>query len=249
MSIFKLIRENKGTVLLALLALAWLLVRHPISAFLCSDPSACLLYPDSWPGLSGIDSGSSPLLVGFLAAVLFALPLGRSGLLATLVGIRLAEPLFGAIGVFMIFLGSSAFSIILVHHAVEYGMSHPKATLLRVRLKPAERLLGPVIRKNGVFWLAAGNLVGSQWQMSALGILSEVSRVRIWTGLMLGNLAGFFLLYFFGQTLSLDAISIVLLVLLLPIVLLSPVFILPLLSKSPKVLKKGKTSPGWRRKY
>ena len=190
MDVFNLIRKNKATAMLIVLAGIWLLVRTSVTAWFCQGAQACWLYPDSWPSLLGITPASPAVFVGLLAAILFALPFGRGGLLATLLAIHLAQPVFGLAGVVLIFIVSSAVSIILVHAIVEYGLRHPKAAWVHLRLKPVKSIFAPSIRKNGVLWLALGNLVGSQWHMSALGIICGVSRPHIWLGLFLGNLAG-----------------------------------------------------------
>ncbi|MBI5636007.1 hypothetical protein HY993_03545 [Candidatus Micrarchaeota archaeon] len=222
MEILGLVRKNKVAVALLALAGVWLLFRHSVSAWLCQGAQVCFLYPDYWPQLLGVTANSSPVLIGLLSGVLFALPFGRAGLLATLVGIQLAQPVFGLIGVILIFVLSSAISIIAVHSLVEYGLNHSKAAWIRARLKPAQILFSPSIRKNGVAWLSAGNLVSSQWHMSALGILCGVSRPKIWLGLFMGNLAGFALVYAFSKVPNLDAVSIVLLTLAVAIALSSP---------------------------
>ena len=110
----------------------------------------------------------------------------------------------------------------LVHAVVEYGMRHPKASWVHSRLKLIQSIFAPFIRKNAVFWLAVGNLISSQWHMSALGVICNVSRPRIWLGLFLGNLIGFTLLYSFSQVPYLDAVSSVLIVLALALALSSP---------------------------
>ena len=220
--IIDLIRKNKATTILLILATIWLLARQTLTQALCQGYQMCWLYPDSWPALLGITSTSPAILVGLLAAVLFALPFGRAGLLATLIGIHLAEPMFGIAGVTLIFTASSIISIVLVHAIVEYGLRHPKAAWVHIRLKPIQSILAPSIRKNSIVWLALGNLVGSQWHMSALGSLCNVSKPRIWLGLLLGNLAGFILLYTVSQVPNLDVVSNVLLVLAFALILSSP---------------------------
>ncbi len=215
MALLNWIRENKAIAVTACVVLAWFLFRHSITSWFCGESLFCWLYADSWPSLLGINSSSSPLLIGFLAAFLFALPLGRSGLLATLVGIHLAEPVFGFLGVAVLFVFASVASIILVQGVVEYGLRHPKAALIHLRLKPINSIFGSSIRKNGLLWISIGNLVGSQWQMGALGVLAGVRRETIWLGLLLGNLAGFVLVYFFSQVTNLDAVSVVLMVVIL----------------------------------
>ncbi|MBI5225630.1 hypothetical protein HY994_00125 [Candidatus Micrarchaeota archaeon] len=216
------IRKNKSTSSLIALALIWLLARHSVSPLICGPSPVCWLYPDSWPVLFGITAQSSPWIIGLVAAVLFALPFGRSGLLATLVGIHLAEPVFGVFGVFGLFVAASMVSIVLVQAAVEYGLHHPKSAIIHLRLAPINTLFGPSIRKNALLWISIGNLVGSQWQMGALGVVAGVRRQTIWLGLLLGNLVGFVLVYVFSQVPNLDAISVVLLVLVTALVFSSP---------------------------
>lgn len=219
----RLIRENKATSVFIALAAVWLLVRHSVAPWLCRGEAACWLYPDSWPSLLGVTPESSVFVVGLVAAVLFALPFGRSGLLATLVAIHLAEPVFGFWGVFALFLASSVVSIVAVQLFIEYVLTHPHAGWLRARIKPLEAIFGPSIRTGGVFWIAVGNLVGSQWQVGALGVLSGIARMRILVGLMVGNLAAFVLVYAFSQVPDLDAVSVMLLVLAVGVLLSSPV--------------------------
>ncbi len=219
----RLVRENVATALFIALAVVWLLVRHSVAPLICGGQAACWLYPDSWPSLLGVTPESSALLVGLVAALLFALPFGRSGLLATLVAIHLAEPVFGFWGVLALFLIASAVSIVAVHLFIEYVLTHPHAGWLRSRIKPLEAVFGPSIRSGGVFWIAVGNLVGSQWQVGALGVLSNIPRVRILAGLFAGNVAGFALVYAFAQVPDLDAVSVMLLVLAVGVLLSSPV--------------------------
>ena len=222
MNVFRLIRENKASAALIVLAVAWLASRNFIAQWFCEGAKECFLYASAWPQLLGVTTSSPVIWVGLLAFVLFALPFGRSGLLATLIGINLAQPVFGAWGVALIFVASSITSIVLVHAVVEYGMRHPKASWVHSRLKLIQSIFAPFIRKNAVFWLAVGNLVSSQWHMSALGVICNISRPRIWLGLFLGNLIGFTLLYSFSQVPYLDAVSSVLIVLALALALSSP---------------------------
>jgi len=221
--LLRIIRENPAAAFFILLAVGWLLVRHSVAPFLCQRQAACWLYPDSWPALLGVTSESSGLVVGLVAALLFALPFGRSGLLATLVAIHLAEPVFGFFGVLALFLAASLVSIVATHAFVEYVLTHPKAGWLRLRIKPLEAVFGPSIRTGGVFWIAVGHLVGSQWQVSALGVLSDIPRMRVLEGLLWGNVAGFALVYAFSQVPNLDAISVMLLVLTVGVLVSSPV--------------------------
>ncbi len=222
MEVFDAIGKNKAAAASIALAGAWLLVRHPVTEWICQGTQTCWLHPNAWPALMGVTASSPVIWVGLLAAVLFALPFGRAGLLTTLVGIHLAQPVFGVAGVALIFITSSVASIVLVHALVEYGLRHPQAAWIHLRLKPVQSVFAPSIRKNSVLWLAVGNLVGSQWHMSALGVLCGISRPRIWLGLLLGNLAGFALLYAFSEVPNLDAVSIVLLVLALALALSAP---------------------------
>ncbi len=222
MNLLDLFRKNKATAILIVLAGIWLLMRHTITESLRQGYATCWLYPDSWPSLLGITATSPAIWIGLLAAILFALPFGRTGLLATLVGIHLAQPVFGLFGAISIFIISSIVSIVLVHAIVEYSLRHPKAAWIHIRLKPVQSIFAPSIRKNSILWLAIGNLVGSQWHMSALGIICDVPRPRIWLGLLLGNLVGFVLVYFFSKVPNLDTISIMLLILTLVMALSSP---------------------------
>lgn len=222
MNFLELISKNKTTTILILLAITWFILKNSIIEWICHTNLVCAIYPNSWPTLLGITTSSSTLLVGLLASVLFALPFGRSGLLTTLLGIQLAQPAFGVIGVILIFLTSSAISIILVHAIVEYGLKHPKASWVHTRLETIQNIFAPAIRKNSVHWLAIGNLVGSQWHMSALGIMCNIPRIRIWIGLFIGNVIGFILLYLFSSIPNLDTISNVLLVIIITITISSP---------------------------
>ncbi|MFH1246756.1 MAG: hypothetical protein V1644_00085 [Candidatus Micrarchaeota archaeon] len=222
MKFLDVISKNKITAVFIILAAIWFITRHALIQLFCQGTQTCWLYPDSWPTLLGITPSSPTIWVGLLAAILFALPFGRASLLATLVGIHLAQPVFGLAGVTLIFVVSSIISVLLVHTIVEHGLRHPKAAWIHLRLKPIQSIFAPFIRKNGILWLAIGNLVGSQWHMSALGIICKVPRKNIWLGLLLGNLAGFILLYAFSQVPNLDAISTVFLVLALALALASP---------------------------
>ncbi len=219
----KLIWKNKGSAILLSLALAWLLFHRPIAAWACAGASACWLYPDSWPALLGITSQSDAWLVALLAAVLFALPFGRSGLLATLVGIQLAEPVLGFWPLLAIYVVSSAVSIVLVHALVQQSLMHPRAAWIHLRLAPVQSVFSPAIQRNPILWLSVGNLVSSQWYMSALGVLTHVPRERVCAALMVGNLIGFALVYVLSQVPDLDAISVVLLTLVVALVVFSPV--------------------------
>ncbi len=223
MDLLKVFWKNKLTAFLLVLALLWLLFHRPIAAWACSDTAACWLYPDSWPALLGITSQSAAWMVALLAAFLFALPFGRSGLLATLVGIQLAEPVFGFWPLVLLYVASSAVSIVLVHALVEQSLMHPRGAWIHLRLAPVQSIFSPSIRRNPILWLAVGNLVSSQWYMSALGIIASVPRRRIWAALMVGNLAAFAMVYSLSQVPDLDAVSVVLLTLVLALVLSSPV--------------------------
>ncbi|MBI2444893.1 hypothetical protein HYV43_00710 [Candidatus Micrarchaeota archaeon] len=223
MDVVKLIRQNPATAFFLALAAVWLLVRHSVAPVICQGSAACWLYPDSWPQLLGVTSASSAWMVGLVAALLFALPFGRSGLLATLVGIQLAEPVFGFGGTLVLFVASSLVSIVTVHLFVEYVLTHSNAGWLRSRIKPLEAIFGPSLKKGSLFWIAVGNLVGSQWQVSALGVLSGIPRMRVLAGLMLGNVAAFGLVYAFAQVPDLDAVSVMLLVLAVGVLVSSPV--------------------------
>jgi hypothetical protein len=141
--------------------------------------------------LLGVTSQSTAWLVALVAAVLFALPFGRSGLLATLVGIQLAEPVIGFFPLLALYVASSAASIVLVHALVEQSLLHPRAAWIHLRLAPVQSVFSPSIRRNPLLWLSVGNLVSSQWYMSALGVLAKVPRERVWAALLAGNLAAF----------------------------------------------------------
>lgn len=223
MDVVAFIRRHKATSALLGLALVWLLVRNSVTVWVCSGTQVCWLYPDDWPALLGIGPFSSPVLVLLVSAALFALPFGRSGLLATLVAIQLGEPVLGFWGMVAIFLLASAVSIVLTHAAVAYGLRHPRAGWVHARLQPYRDVLGPLVRRNAFVWLSLGNLVGSQWHMSALGILSGVRRDTLLLALMAGNVAGFALVYLFSQVPDLDAVSIVLSVLFVAVLVSSPV--------------------------
>ncbi|MBS3070445.1 hypothetical protein J4220_02985 [Candidatus Micrarchaeota archaeon] len=195
-----------------LLAAAWFFGRTQITAAVCAPQTPCILHPEEWPGMLGITSSSSPLLVGLLIAVLFALPVGRSGLVATLVAINLGNPVFGFWGVFAIFTAASLASVVGVHWVVEKGLKRSISHGIEKRLGFFKKLLSPSIKKHPLVSLGLGNLAGSQWHMSALGVICGVKREKIWAGLMAGNIAGFALVSFLNGIPNLDAVSIVLIV-------------------------------------
>ncbi|GEM_PF-2217350 len=246
---FAVLRKNALTVTAVALAAVWLLFHRPIAAWVCSDALACWLYPNSWPLLLGVTSSSAAWLVALVAAVLFALPFGRSGLLATLVGIQLAEPVLGFWQVLVLYVASSAVSIVLVHAVVQQSLMHPRAGWIHLRLAPVQSIFSPSIRRNPILWLAVGNVLSSQWYMSALGVLTSVPRERVWAALMVGNLAGFALVYSLSQVPELDAISVVLLTLVVALVLSSPVLWANLTASgaSENPAKKAEKDPAPRR--
>lgn len=225
MKLIAVLRENKFSAGILLLTALWLLFHRAIASWACAGAAVCWLYPDSWPVLLGVDSSSSAMAVALVAAVLFSLPFGRSGLLATLVGIELAEPVFGFWPTLLLYVVSSAVSIVLVHAVVEQSLNHPKAAWIHLRLKPVQFVFSASIRRHPVLWLAFGNVVSSQWYMSALGVVAKVRQDKVWAGLLLGNLAAFALVYGLSSVPGLDSVSVVLLTLVVAVLLSSPLLL------------------------
>ena len=153
-------RDYLPAVFFLLLAGAWFFGRTQVTAAVCSPQAPCFLHPDEWPGAFGINPSSSPLLVGLLIAVLFALPVGRSGLVATLVAINLGKPVFGFWGVFAIFTAASLVSVVGVHWIVEKGLKRSISKRIEKRLGFFKKLLSPSIKKHPLISLGLGNLAG-----------------------------------------------------------------------------------------
>lgn len=208
--------------LVVFLAAAWLLVREQFISYFCVPSSQCIFHPGDWPALLGVSASSSPVLIAIVIALLFALPIGRGGLLATLVAIHLGIPVLGLAAVVLVFLSASVVSVVGVYWLVERAFEKTFSEKIRKRLRFFEKLLAPSIKKHPVLALGLGNLAGSQWHMSALGVMCRVERKKALLGLMLGNIAGFILVFALGSVPDLDAVTIVLAIVSVTLVISTP---------------------------